>query len=373
MRTVVDQPQQPDPKRATTSGVAYERPAGGLSLGGDWGSIAAGGVRVSARAVVVVVAIVWWLAFLLFATGEGGVGQIWASAVFLVPLIALGSLTRTVSLRLVGVMLLVGGALMGAMYLLSLVLIEPLLGDVSRPRDFVVPLLEQVLVVLPVALLVWRWRRSRSWSLGATDLLLLGSAVGVGFGLMEHAYIREDRPDEWMPWLPIVAEQARLIPGHAIWAGIAGATIGLGLLMRHRGRIWLAVAASGSVVGGFDHIALNNYNWDDGVSRLLNAMAIDGWLVVLLFLAAAVACIGADLYVQQRLPAERRHRSAATLPAISRWGFLLRRRALGHAWYQAERTASADDQFDAGLQAAGVEWSLITIDRSPAAPGVAHA
>ena len=50
----------------------------------------------------------------------------------------------------------------GAIYLLGFVLIGPLLGEVSRPRDVVVPTLEQVFVVAPVVALLWAWRRSSS-------------------------------------------------------------------------------------------------------------------------------------------------------------------------------------------------------------------
>ena len=48
------------------------------------------------------------------------------------------------------------------------------------------PVIEEVVKVLPVVLLAWRWRRTHR-QLGLTDHLLAGAALGVGFELFEAA------------------------------------------------------------------------------------------------------------------------------------------------------------------------------------------
>lgn len=346
-----------------TSTLAYQPPEGGLTLRGEWGTLAFGQTRVPARTAVFVAGIALWLGTLLIRTGAGGIGQIWASLLLLVPLVAVGSLTRTLSLRWLALMVLAGGALMGVMYLLAVIVITPLLDEISRPRDFVVPALEQLLVMLPLVVLVWRWRDGRAWSLGATDLLLAGVAVGIGFGLLEHAYLRA-AGSERLEWFPLVGyHPLRLTPGHAVWAGAGGATLGLGLLLRSRGPMWLAVAASGSLLGFLDHAANNNTNWGDGLSGLLNAITLNGWLAVLAFFALAAACIGADLYILRKLePAPHR----TTPPRVTGlaglragWDFAVDRRALAfarHQWWQAA-TGFAREQ--CAQTAAALEASLV--------------
>lgn len=309
----------------------------------SWGTLVIGNTRLPLRALVLIGGATLWLGTMLVRTGGDGFRALWAHALVLGILVAIGSLSRTISLGDVMIVLFVGGALMGVMYLLGVFLIEPLLGF-SRPRDFVVPATEQALYLVPLVALLWMGRGGRTLSLGATDLLLLGAAVGVGFGVVEEAYLYT-RASDYIAWMPTVfVGPERLAASHALWAALGGATIGLGLLLRSRGPIWLAVAASGSLIAALDHIANNYTKWSDDLSSLLDLLTLNGWLVVGLFLGVTVACVVADRYVYSLLPTEHRPTLVGNFGWLERWGFVLWSRAVSLAWFQVQRDATLSEE-----------------------------
>ncbi len=353
--------------------VVDERPVPQRAGWDTWGTVGLGTTRIPVRLAVFVGGILVWLVAMLVVGGAEAITAIWTNALFLVPLILIGSLVRTVRIRSIAFMGFAGGALMGVMYLLAQFL-GPLLGSQGM-RAFVMPFLEELLKVLPVLAFLWLGRRTHTWTIGATDVLLLAAASGVGFGVVEDAHIRAHSgwPDQ-IDWLPVTELiSGRLIVGHAIWAALAGATIGLALLLlraRRPALVAVLVGASGFAVAVLDHAA-NNYGVgaSGGFAAFLNFVTAHGWIALTLFFAAVIGCLVADaLIVYRRRPDERRYavppRAAGFRGLRDAWEFLLDRRALAFARYRWQRAPRRLIE-EVGRVAARLEWSLFMRQPEP--------
>lgn len=348
----------------------------------DRGTIRVADRDMPIRSLVVVVAIAVWLGLMLIATGTGGVTALWTAAVFIVPLVLIGSLTRTVPLVVLGWMLLMGGAAMAVAYLGADLFTVFIKSPTAPLRNVVIPVMEEVLKLAPVLFLLWRWRRSGTWALGVTDVLLMAAVAGVGFGLVEDAYVRHSRfgwPGQ-LAFLPVTEIlSGKLIVGHAIWTSIAGATVGLGLLMRHRRPAAILIGVSGIAWTTLDHIRTNSApvgrDSGSGFSNVLTTITANGWLSLWIFLALVVAAIAIDLAIGSRtLP----HRPEVTMvrssvqPAdrSSSWAFRLHRRALAYAAFRGRRAVEpARDEVE-GVAYRLVTW-LVTHAGSPAPSDIA--
>jgi RsiW-degrading membrane proteinase PrsW (M82 family) len=283
---------------------------------------------------------------MILETGAGGVTALWTNAYFLALVVVAGTLTRTVSVYAVVWAVLAGGFLMTVMLVLARVflVLEP--DRDALLRDFVIPAFEDLMKVAPVLLVLWLGRRRDSWSLGATDVLLIATASGIGFGVVEDAFIRANSgwPEE-IPFLPVVEIiGGRTIAGHGIWAGLAGATLGLGLLLRGWRPLALVLAVAGFAWSALDHITNN-----------LGILKEIGGLTVPLFLIAAAGCIAVDLYVRARtlppLPELQAPPLGGDLDALARaWEFRLLKRALAFAVFRY-RTSTGSARVEAEVEA----------------------
>lgn len=345
--------------------ISYQRPA----ARGDWGTVVLGQHAVSIRLAVVLAGVIVWLGFTLLATGVNGVTALWTNLFFLGTLLLLTVATQTVGLRWAAFFFLVGGFAMWLMHPLATVVnaIEPLRGRAST--EIVFPILEEALKILPVAAALWLWQRSgRTWALSASDVLLMAGAVGAGFAIVEDAHLRAGWGDQ-LAWLPVTEIHGnRIVAGHAIWATVAGATLGLALLLRTRGRrLAYLVGASGFVVVTFDHIRHNFGNRaTDPLAGLLDGLGANGWLVTYLVVVLVVAVIAADLWVIHRSqPRPPEHRSPPVGEGMTAWRFgwslRLAHRALAVANFQLHR-ASATDLRQIGWVALRLELELRAVE-----------
>lgn len=360
--------------------VMYE-PAPQPRTGWDaWGTLVLGATRLPVRLLVFAGGVLVWVVAMFIVGGGKAITAIWTNALFLVPLVLVGSVVRTVGLRTIAVMCFAGGALMGVMYLVAQFL-GPLLGSSGR-RAFVMPLLEELLKVLPVLGFVWQGRRTYTWTIGATDVLLLAAASGAGFGVVEDAHIRAHSgwPGQ-IDWLPVTELiSGRLIVGHAIWAALAGAMIGLALLLwtRRPALVAIIVGTSGFALAVLDH-ASNNYGvgasgW---IATFLNFVTANGWIALTLFFATAITCVAVDAWILfRRFPEERRYLVPPRLPGVQglrdAWGFILDRRALAFVRY---RSGAVPQRLrdDVARLGAGLEWSLFMRQPEPLRAEIAAA
>jgi RsiW-degrading membrane proteinase PrsW (M82 family) len=317
-------------------------------------------VRLSGREVPIWVILVIggaavWLGLMLFATGASAIVALWTAAAFFIPLLVIGSVTRTASLRLLGWLVLMGAAAMAVSYLGGALFSVFVKSPTAPIRDFVIPPMEEILKLAPVLFIVWRWRRTGSWSFGATDLLLMGAASGLGFGIVEDAYVRHSR-DGWagqIALLPITEIiSGRLIVGHAIWTAIAGAMVGLGLLLRHRPRLAMLIGISGIAWTTLDHIRTNaaptGRDSPSAISNFLSTITANGWLSLWIFLALVVATIAIDAYIVRQFP---------RLPGLSApplrtnlgdlaswWAFHVHKRALAYTFFRGKQALPGSRQ-----------------------------
>src|SRR5581483_5448825 len=190
------------------------------------GTVRIGTVEVAAQTVVLTAGAIVWLAIVVANTGGSGVAATWTNASFAALLLVATGLIRSIRTRLAIRLFLLGG-LMLSLALIGAWVFERVVSDpAATSRDVVVPLMEETLKLAPVLYLLWRWRRRRAHALGASDVLV-----------MADAFIREAAG--WartVPLFPSTEYSAngfgeRLIVGHAMWTALAGATMGLALLL----------------------------------------------------------------------------------------------------------------------------------------------
>ncbi|MEP7159072.1 MAG: PrsW family glutamic-type intramembrane protease [Chloroflexota bacterium] len=318
----------------------------------DWGRVRIGSVELPLRGVVSVTGIALWLAIAVVLAGfDHTLAAVAANAGFVAGLVLLASLTRTIGVITVARVFVLGALAMAIMLLIA----GPLAGLARDPSTTVDPIAEELLKLIPLVLLLWQGRRLSIWQLGATDILLIAVAAGAGFAVVEDAYIRMNEGwGDTLPFLPTTEiyedriRGSRIIPGHAIWTGLAGVTIGVAWLVAHI-RPVLVVAPLGFAIALADHIASNS-------GHALPELAV---LVIILFVTGVVGVVALDLFVLRRkLPAVPELDAAISRPGplTARWRRLLASRRLRFAaWRFAPRSARS------GAAQRAVEASVIEL------------
>lgn len=247
------------------------------------------------------------------------IAMAFASVWGLLQLTTLGSITRSVRIGTLMLALATGlygcgvvavALQFGYTRLVAAVSGHPMSAVVRTASYTVDPFVEEIVKVAPILLLAW-FTRGR-WQRGLTDYLLLGAALGAGFGLLEALMRFGHRagnaiavPQGWVlpvslsppvipgpgsaltSWFPAPVGNDSLFlltdgPGtnsHLVWSAIAG--LGIGLLVRGRGRVRLIGPVLVFLVG-WDHAA-GNYDLSLGhnsVGDLLSApfVAAQSWL-----------------------------------------------------------------------------------------------
>ncbi len=324
-----------------------------------WGSVAVSGRRLSIRRLVFWAGVAFWLGNMMVHTGWYGIAELKASLSFIAELVLITSVTRTVTLDRVAVFYCWGGTVMGAMWLISAVFTIFVPEPDAVSRQFFVPFMEESLKIAPIAFMLWRGRRSRTWTMGASDVMLLAAASGGGFGLVEEAFYHfHNGATRALDWFPLTRiNGATLTVGHATWTGLAGATLGLAMLWRPRKPLNYLIAGSGIFWSIIDH-SHHNYGVDrSGISvDLFNFVTGHGWLSLYFFVIALICVLASDLNVVQRvlppLPVFKTPLAgflSSGKGSMSIWNFLLTKRALAFAasHYKKEAPQVRSGQLDA--------------------------
>ncbi|AGP58305.1 hypothetical protein M271_34465 [Streptomyces rapamycinicus NRRL 5491] len=198
---------------------------------------------------------------------------------------------------------------------------EPLAKVVEVAGYTVDPVIEELIKLAPLLLVAWNVRIRRQW--GMTDYVVLGAALGAGFGLLEAVArfgLDADRaiahpaggwaiPDSlrapyipgpeqilsaWFPAPSGTLELGDLSPAaetspHLVYTALTA--LGVGVLLRGRG--WVRALSSLPVAAAVSHHMLTNYAAARPADRDARAWAdvFDGvlWTVPLLCLAIAMA------------------------------------------------------------------------------------
>lgn len=323
-----------------------------------WGTMPVGTSRIQVRHLVVIAGIALWLLPTLITTGVAAIAWIAFNLAFLVILMVVCFPVRAIPLHKLAICFFAGGMFMG----LDLAVVLPLvssIGENSPIRPFITVPMEELVKLLPLFILLWRGRNFSTWTLGATDILLMGAAAGAGFAIVEDSFVHAahkslNNLSVLIPAAELV--NGRIISGHAIWAGLSAGTIGLAFTFRHIKKLALVIAPLGFIVAVVDHLALN-YSQFAGAfpwgKTLFDTLAANGYLALVFFLSVLLACIGVDLFVIWRslpkakefgLPARKTQKDQKDRkePLESLWDCIMDLRRLNYAHYRYDRCPSGE-------------------------------
>lgn len=161
---------------------------------------------------------------------------------------------------------------------------------------FFVPVTEELLKAVPIAIFAVMAYRNRESRPSALDFGLLGFACGMGFALIEDAaFGRTAGTWDSLPPLSYIfpsihvtaglVSQGEVVAGHAVWSGFIGLGIGFGVLYSRRFRLaWLAIPIT-VALSIIEH-AIGNADLPPAV---LAALTGKGTLVSILFLVGMIA------------------------------------------------------------------------------------
>lgn len=293
-----------------------------------------------------------WAGIMLYTTSGAAFFSVWAGLFFLGILMLAGSGTRTVTHQVL-LRLFFGGVFCASIaYFLLMGLSLIGIGYSSPIRPLAVAIVDGALMLAPLFLLLRRVGVG-ILLLGATDLTLMAAACGTGYGFIEHAHIAHRMPSvHFLAWLPLsgIATTPRdgtwMLNTHGVLCGLAGATLGLGLLFSSKGKPALILGASGFVIAFLDHLFIGNlaHDWSGAIALVLAAIVGWGWLTLGLFIAVVICAIAVDAYIINKKTPERVRPLAGQGASFTkdRWDTQLEMRAVAFGAFQhGRRTGSA--------------------------------
>jgi len=326
--------------------------------------------RSTVRRVIFITGVCLWLGSMLVQTQLDGMIALWTGALLLGGLFIVTTPTRTVTVGQLIQPLCLGGAMLGVAVLAGVVFNINTGTSAGPLRDLTIPLVEEVLKILPVLWILWRERKGRAQTLGVSDLLLIAVACGAGFGLVEEAFIRHNegwsRPLWWLPTSEVIRgpDRTQLIAGHGAWTGLAGLTLGFALLLRRPRTLMTIFAISGLQWSAIDHAGTNYGNsYRDSLGATLRFVNGDGWFTAYLFFVGVVAAIFLDFYLlhfsHRKLPEAKLPRSGLSLDRLrTLWAFELVRRQFAYAVARYKRE-SGISRARAAVLAANLDGTLV--------------
>lgn len=235
--------------------------------------------------------------------------------------------TRTVSIPALGAFWLVG-VFPVVLFALAVTWIPADMfgtGGASPVPTVLVPIVDVVAYLLPVAAYYFFVGRGNNLQPAASDGLLIGFVVGAGYAFHEDAFVGElaNSGNGWLatqPWSllaptisPIGADGLGL--NHGLWAALCGLSFGIAFLLRHRRFAWL-IALVGPVLAVLNHGLFNVLASDPflGIGRgtmppvadLINTLTFGGLLPLFAVFGGAIAVVLMErqilAWVAERVP-----------------------------------------------------------------------
>ncbi|MBS2010434.1 MAG: PrsW family intramembrane metalloprotease, partial [Cyanobacteria bacterium SZAS TMP-1] len=303
-----------------------------------WGSLPIGDSNVQVRHLVLWLGIIAWLLPIFFYTEVQGIAWFSFNIAFLIILLLATSFVRSISLHKMAVCFFGGGLVAGLVLAIALPVTNFFTVSNSLRFLFLVPL-EELFKLLPIALLLWRGRKFSTWTLGATDFLLMGAAAGAGFAIAEDSFIHFQlhSPLNNLSLLMPASEisNGRIICGHAVWTALAAGSIGMAAMYRHQKKVALPFLFAGLALAILDHLALNL-----GASlSVINILLVNGYVTIAVFAATLLASILVDSSVAlKNLPPAREfkfpRRKDRKEPLSALWDCIIDLRRLNYAYYR---------------------------------------
>jgi len=241
-----------------------------------------------------------WFLSTLVQTRMGAVVSLWTALLFAALLLLAALPTRTLALAELIQPFCLGGTMIGVVVLIAWGFDLVLGTKATAMRAMGIPLVEETVKIAPALWVLYRLGERR-WTLGATDVLLLAAAGGLGFYWVEEAFVIRNQGG-WsflgsFPTTDITGGGHSFIAGHAIWASISGLGIGVALLLRGSKLQMLLIGVSGFLWSALDHGA-NNYivAFRDSLSSVFAAISGEGYVSLYIFLVGAGLAVILDLY-----------------------------------------------------------------------------
>jgi RsiW-degrading membrane proteinase PrsW (M82 family) len=310
-----------------------------------WGTIPVGEGRVQIRHVALWFGIALWLLPTFIMTGVHGIAWLAFNVAFLVILIAATGTVRSISLHKLAICFFAGGLATGIDLAISVPLVRAL-GETFALRHFITVPLEELIKLGAVGFILFRGRKFSTWTLGATDLLLMGAAVGAGFAFVEDSFshaLQKSALSNLSVLIPASEfVNGRIISGHAVWTALAAGTLGIALHFRRKKRLAIPLALLGFSVATLDHLALNYNNFPGAVGwaqNLFNTLAANGYIALALFALVLFADVITDtLLMIKNLPAAKEFkfptRKERQESLLSLWDCIIDLRRLNYAYFR---------------------------------------
>lgn len=304
----------------------------------SWGVVPVGASKVPVRWIVMWIGIAGWLGLTLVTTGATTAITAFALNVsFLIGLILIGGFTRSVPLRIIALMFFSGAVMMGVAGMVEQAFIVP---SIAPMRSLITPAIEEILKLVPLLIFLLRGRKFSAWTLGVTDVLIMGAASGAGFAFVFDAFKHTNTAwSQHMQWLPTAdfVNWTYLVAGNAVWTAIAGGALGITLMLMHDRKSAYIVALAGFAYAVLDHTAACNFNsTNQMLSNFFTMVTGKGFATPYVLVAVTVAAVLMDTWIKLKwfpkasefkLP--KRGDSTSGLGGL--WDFILDRRRLANA------------------------------------------
>lgn len=309
-----------------------------IKIENSWGVVPVGASKVPVRWIIMWIGIGGWLAVTIVCTGAPtAITALALNISFLIGLFLIGGFTRSIPIRTIGLMFFSGAVMMGVAALAEQAFIVP---AIAPMRMLITPLIEETLKMVPILIFLFRGRKFSTWTLGVTDVLIMGAASGTGFAFVFDAFKHSNTAwSHHLQWLPTAdyVNWTYLVSGNAVWTAIAGGALGITLMLMHDRKSAFLVALAGFAYAVLDHTAAANFNSTNPMLANFFLMVTGkGFATPYVLIAVVVTALLLDTWVKLRwfpkasefkLP--KRGDSTSGLGGL--WDFILDRRRLANA------------------------------------------
>lgn len=298
----------------------------------------------SLRLLIIYVGIGFYVLFAWAQIGPSILSSIAFNLAVLAILSIFASFTRTLVLRRMLSLFLWGAFMTGVAVLVSHVAVNLFAFSGRGGTEIAMAALEEVIKLIPLVVLLVVGRKFSTFTMGMTDFILAGAALGAGFSCLEyaaaHKYGAAIGQLAWLPTAEIV--NGRMVCGHLIWSSLAAAGIGFGFFFKTRWKVAAIGAAVGLAVAIIDHAA---YNYlivsNDWISGILNAIALNGYLAFGLWVASILIALAVDVRVLLKaVPQFTEFKVPKGLEGLdglmAMWDFVIDRRRLAYSLHHYE-------------------------------------
>lgn len=320
----------------------------------------------STRLLLIYAGIGFFVFFAWSQVGPNILSAIAFNAAVIVVLAILSIFTRTLVMRRILSFFLWGAFMTGVGVLVSRVVVPAFSFSGQPGTEVAMALIEEVVKLLPLIILLIAGRKFSIFTMGMTDFMLAGAALGGGFACLEYAAAHPHGASygqlAWLPTAEIL--NGRMVSGHLIWSSLAAAGVGFAFFFKSNLKVAFIGAAIGLSVVMLDHAALNySLVRQDWLTSLLNGIALNGYLAFGLWIVSLFIALAVDVKILLKaVPQFTEFKVPKGLEGLdglmAMWDFVIDRRRLAYSLHHYE---NAPDQVkkDAAVASSLLAQTLI--------------